>query len=49
MRELFTNQSLEMVHDSRLIEPLEDLVQETGDDEALGDRNGNATRAEIDA
>jgi hypothetical protein len=36
-RELRLNQPMQMRRDRRLIEPLNDFVQETGDDEALRD------------
>lgn len=33
--------------DGRLVEPLNDVVQKTGDDKALGDGNGNSARSQI--
>jgi hypothetical protein len=46
--EFLFNQPMQMRRDRRLIESLNDFVQETGDDEALGDGNGNPAGAEIE-
>ena len=46
--ELFLDQLLKRVFDCRLIETSNDFVQETADDEALGDRDWNAAAAEVE-
>ena len=46
--EFFLDQLLKRVFDCRLIEASNDFVQETADDEALGDRDWNAAAAEVE-
>ena len=46
-RKLVLDQPIQIRGDRRLIEPLNDFVQETGDDKALRDWNGNSTGAKI--
>src|SRR5947208_1196248 len=45
--EFSVDQLSQIVPDRRLIEALDDFVQEAGDDEALGDGNGNPAGAKI--
>ena len=47
MRKFSVDQLIQMSRNRRLIEALDDFVQETGDDETLGNWNGNAAGAEI--
>jgi hypothetical protein len=46
--ELLFDQLMQIRRDIRLIEALNDFVQETGNDEALGDVDRNAAGAEIE-
>src|SRR5207302_11127575 len=45
--EFLFNQPMQVRSNRRLIEALDDFVQETGDDEVLGDLHRNAAGAEI--
>ncbi len=47
VRKFSVDQTPQMLGDSRLIEALDDFIQKARDDEALGNRDGNSTRAEI--
>src|SRR5207244_5754041 len=47
MRKLSVDQLMQIIGDCGLIEAVDDLVQEAGDDEALGDFCRDATRMEV--